>query len=226
MNIYLDIETIPTQDQAVIDRIAEEITPPGSYKKQDTIDQWIAEQKPALVAEAVAKTSFDGALGRIACASIAVDDGEPLKFYREDWQDERAERMVLGDLFVAILDAAMDVTRKPVFIGHNIVDFDLKFIFQRAVILGIRPPTVIPFRAKPWGDEVFDTMTVWAGRDRVSMDKLCRALGLAGKGDIDGSKVWPMVQAGRIAEVAAYCADDVRRTRALHRRLTFRMAAA
>ena len=38
---------------------------------------------------------------------------------------------------------------------------------------------------------------------------------------MDGSKVWPMVQAGQIAEVADYCAGDVERTRAMFKRMTF-----
>ncbi len=225
MNIYLDIETIPTQDQAVIDSIAEGITPPGNISKADTIAAWHAEKKPGLIEEAVAKTSFDGALGHIACASIAIDDEAPVVFYREDWKEEHAEMMVLGDLFGAIREATKGATRKPTFIGHNILEFDLRFIFQRAVILGVRPPACIPFRAKPWGDEVFDTMNAWGGRTMVGMTKICRALGIEGKGDIDGSKVWEYVRTGRIAEVAAYCAQDVERTRAMYRRMTFATAA-
>ena len=62
----------------------------------------------------------------------------------------------------------------------------------------------------------------WAGvGNRVSLDKLCKALGLPGKGEIDGSKVWDYVRDGRIAEVADYCADDVRKVWAVYRRMTF-----
>jgi predicted PolB exonuclease-like 3'-5' exonuclease len=44
----------------------------------------------------------------------------------------------------------------------------------------------------------------------VTLHELCRALGVPGKaGDIDGSKVDGMVQAGRIGEVSAYCECDV-----------------
>lgn len=225
MEITLDIETIPTQDKAVIDRIAADITTPGNISKADTIAAWHVEKKPGLIAEAVLKTSFDGAFGRMACAAIAIGDDFPIAFYQEDWQKPDAETAVLKELFYAISNATRTSTCKPIFIGHNLIEFDLKFLFQRAVILGIKPPACIPFRARPWDDTVFDTMAAWAGRDRVSMDKLCRALGLAGKGDLDGSKVWEYVQAGRIKEVAAYCADDVRRTRALHQRMTFAAAA-
>ena len=54
-----------------------------------------------------------------------------------------------------------------------------------------------------------------------SMDRLCRLLGIPGKGDISGADVWPMVKAGKLAEVAEYCRGDVERTRALYNRMTF-----
>ena len=57
--------------------------------------------------------------------------------------------------------------------------------------------------------------------NRISLDKLCKALGLPGKGEIDGSKVWDYVRDGRIAEVADYCADDVRKVWAVYQRMTF-----
>lgn len=230
MNIYLDIETIPAQGAGVREEIAAGIAPPGNYKKAETIAEWKREQKPALVEEAWRKTSFDGALGQIACASLAIDDAPPVAFYAEDWA--RAEPGILRNLFAAIR-AAHDLARmtRPVFVGHNIAGFDLRFLFQRAVVHGIEPPAVIPFAARPWDDCIFDTMVAWAGvGNRVGLDKLCRALGVPGKGseigeEIDGSKVWGFVADGRIADVAEYCKADVERTRALHRRMTFAEAA-
>ena len=61
------------------------------------------------------------------------------------------------------------------------------------------------------------------------MDRLCRALGLPQKGDeigedIDGSKVWDFVQAGRLDDVATYCCGDVERVREVYNRLTFAVA--
>ena len=55
---------------------------------------------------------------------------------------------------------------------------------------------------------------------RVSMDKLCRALGIPGKGDFDGSMVastWPTDP----EKVIAYCKEDVERTRQIFNRLTW-----
>ena len=131
--------------------------------------------------------------------------------------------------FYWILNAAYKPNdqMRPTFIGHNIIGFDLRFIHQRSVMLGIKPPSFIPFKAKPWDTTVFDTMTEWAGvGNRVSLAKLCKVFGLDAKGseigeEIDGSKVWDFVQAGRIADVAKYCKGDVDRTRKIYKRLNF-----
>ncbi len=116
-------------------------------------------------------------------------------------------------------------------VGHNVASFDLRFLVQRYIINGIRPHPVIAraAQAKPWeSDKVFDTMVQWAGAgNRISLDKLCLGLGIPSpKGDLDGSKVWEWVQAGRIAEVADYCGRDVEAVQAVYQRMTFAKAPA
>ena len=232
MNIYLDIETIPSQLPAVKQEIADGITAPAQYKKQDSIDQWLAENRESEADKEWRKTSFDGAYGQIVCISVAIDNADPVIFWSEDWATSECE--ILSKFFDFITEATSRELAfgasskvKPVFIGHYVADFDLRFVFQRAVMLGIKPPACIPFKAKPWDAEVFDTMTAWAGaKGRVSLDKLCKAFGIATKGteisdEIDGSKVWDFVAAGRVADVAKYCAADVERVRAVYRRLNF-----
>lgn len=232
--ITLDIETIPAQDPKVLADIAAKVTAPAQYKKPESISEWIKENAESVAEQDWRKTSFDGALGHICAIGYAIDDGEPVTIYRDAYGDPGAERAILADFFEAVsiaggrdLSGGTRSHAAPVFVGHNLIDFDLRFIFQRAVMLGIRPPACIPFDAKPWDKTVFDTMTAWAGaRGRVSMDKLCNAFGIDGKGseiedEIDGSKVWDFVKAGRIADVAKYCAGDVVRTRQIYKRLNF-----
>lgn len=234
MNIYLDIETIPGQAAGLMEEFEKEVTAPGQYKKPESIAEWLKENGKAEAEIAWRKTSFDGALGHIAVIGFAIGDSEPVTLYSALYGRPDAERELLSGFFGMLQDAvSRDLaggtrsTTKPVFIGHNVSDFDLRFIFQRAVMLGVKPPEFIPFNAKPWDGLVFDTMTAWAGvRNRVALDKLCKAFGLDGKGseigeEIDGSKVWDFVKAGRIDDVAKYCAGDVIRTRAVHKRLTF-----
>ena len=53
------------------------------------------------------------------------------------------------------------------------------------------------------------------------MDRICRLMGIPGKGDFGGADVWPAVQRGEFETVERYCRDDVQRTRAMHKRMTF-----
>jgi len=108
----------------------------------------------------------------------------------------------------------------PVVVAHH-ARFDVRYIWQRAIILGVTPPSWWPIDARPWDtDRVFDTMTAWAGHgNRIGLDRLCKALGLPGKTGVDGSMVWDLVRDGRIDDVVSYFDDDVRRLRSVHRRL-------
>jgi len=45
--VYLDIETIPTQDPIQIEAIKANAKPPAAMKKAETIDAWRAEQGAA-----------------------------------------------------------------------------------------------------------------------------------------------------------------------------------
>lgn len=220
MNIYMDLETCPAQNPAVRQEIVDTIEPPGNISKADTIALWHAEKKPGLIEEAWRKTSFDGAHGHICVIGVAIDDEPATAIYFEDWHQNEAAAL---DSLNSIIDAtcAKHPNERPIFIGHNLVEFDLRFLFQRCVVLGVKPSRYIPFSAKPWDDSVYDTMARWGARAGGSLDKITRAIGLSGKGDIDGSMVWDYVRDGRIAEVAEYCKHDVELTRALYKRMTF-----
>jgi len=218
MKIYLDIETLPTSDESVIADIAKGITPPGNISKAETIAAWIAEKKPAAVNEAVKRTSFDGLYGSIACICWAQDG-----LCVEQTDPAHSERDLIADFFADIEERTLhkgDVQ----FVGHNIAGFDLPFLKHRAIIHGLKPPHTLirAMNAKPWGDTIADTMLMWSAdrEKRVSMDKLCKAFGIPGKGDFDGSMVaetWPVDP----QKVISYCVEDVKRTREIYKRMTF-----
>jgi len=218
MNLYLDIETIPSQSPEVHARIAETITPPGNYKKPETIADWVEKEKPALVKEAIAKTSFDGSMGHVCCIGWAWDDGQAVSQWIEDVADEKD---ALTSVWESLAHHLVDVPwRQPVVIGHNVANFDIRFLWQRAIVLGIRMPKWFPRDPKPWGNDVFDTMTAFAGsRGTIGMDRLCQALGMEGKGEIDGSMIGDLWAAGEFEKIASYCRADVERTRKIHQRM-------
>lgn len=169
------------------------------------------------------KTSFDATQGHLCCIGWAIDDEDPVSVRIDTIADERE---MLASFFSALRKSHQDhSTRQPLFIGHNHVGFDLPFIFRRAVILGVEPPMFLPQLPKAWDDSVFDTMVQWAGHgNRISMDNLCAALGIPGKDGMDGSMVCDAFIQGRIEDIATYCRQDVERTRAIYRRLTFYQA--
>lgn len=205
---FLDIETIPTQAPEVHARFRAEVKAPGNIKKQESIDAWLAENAEAKAAEEVAKTSFDPALGHICTISWAIDE-EELDTAHATTIDQEAD--VLGAFF-----DSLQANHRYTFVGHYISGFDLRFILCRAVVLGVPIPRSIPRDPKPWDKTLFDTMAAWAGaRGSISMDRLCDAFGMSGKGDFTGADVAEAWGRGEHEKIADYCADDVRRTRAI-----------
>jgi len=222
--IYLDIETIPSQKEGFRESLV--IPMPGTIKKIETIAKWEAEEKPKLLEEAYRKTSFNGAYGEIICIGWAFDDGAIDCDYRKLFSNVKTsdvwtkERAILKAFFNALKENCI----APKFVTFNGNNFDLPFIYHRAVILGIKPPAFFPrpLDIKPWGGPTVDVMTMWAGsRGTISQDKLAKALGFEGKGDFDGSMVWDAVQAGKEQKVAEYCKNDVETLRKIYKRLMF-----
>ncbi len=221
MNLYLDIETIPSQSPAVHARIAETVTHPGNITKAESIAAWEADKKPALVKEAIAKTSFDGAYGHVLCIGWAIDDAEPSIQYMNSGEKsiEYAEAGALQE-FVYRVEHQVGQYHQPTIVGHNVCNFDIRFLWQRAIVLGVKMPAWFPRDPKPWGHDTFDTMTAFAGqRGTIGMDRLCEALGMEGKGEIDGSMVAALWAKGEHQKIAEYCKADVERVRAIHRRM-------
>jgi predicted PolB exonuclease-like 3'-5' exonuclease len=255
MELFLDIETIPAQrpdilahlESSMHDDIAaardslaealESVKAPANYKDEAKIADYITERKKALLAEFDAKlagfdakladkiagTGLDGAFGQVFCIGWAWDDGGVNVLYRKAL-DSQTEADVLRSFFAGMPSGLRQVR----VIGHNVASFDLRFIKQRAMVLGVKPPLSLPFDAKPWDETIFDTMVQFAGVGKtIGLDRLALAFGIAGK--LDGHKgadVWPMVQAGRFEEVADYCVRDVELTREVYRRMTFSAPAA
>lgn len=214
--LYLDIETIPVRDPAIIAQIAADVKPPATMKKAETIAEWEATKKNEAVTEAVSQTSFDGGYGQVCCIGWAWDDDKPNTFHIDGAMTESA---VLSG-FASLMSAMRPSFEMPVIVGHYVADFDLRFLWQRAFSLGVQMPAWWPRDPKPWSKEVHDTMTMWAGaKGSISLDKLCRVLGVQGKGDVDGSMVASMFERGEYDAIAEYCMDDVERVRAIHRKM-------
>ena len=238
MRIYLDIETIPAEEtkQVFLNQAKENYKDPNltidqicsdlgidkdRRTKAELMDLWRAQFQSEHIEQSAnedwRKTSFNGGLGRVLMIGVAIDDDEPIVFYHEN------EAEVLSQ-FRAHLDVVIKLAHntRPTFIGHNVIDFDLKFLYHRYVVNNIKPHFTLPINPSRYSDAVHDTMYRWAGfGGRVSLDTLAGYLGLEGKGEIDGSKVFDYYNEGRIDELIEYCAHDVTLTRQIHKRLYF-----
>lgn len=227
MMLTLDIETLPTTDEAVIASLADSVKAPGTLKKPESIAAWMEENRESATAELVAKTSFDGLYGSIACICYQFDDSE---VFSVDCVSSGDEKTMLEHFYSHVFDMVCTeyhggvASQNLTVCGHNIAGFDLPFLKHRSIILGVKPPVAMlkAMNAKPWDTCIADTMLMWSSdsQKRASMDKLCKAFGFEGKGNFDGSMVaetWPVDP----QKVIDYCKDDVRRTRAIYRRLTF-----
>lgn len=216
IDVFVDIETIPCQSPEYRARVREGIKPPAQFKKPESIVEWYASNADAATDEVVAKTSFDPAYGHIACISWAVGEGDVRSISNETINTERDHLAAFFDSIRSDVGVHM-----PRWIGHYISGFDLRFLLNRAIVLGVSLPTkmVLPRDIKPWADQVFDTMVAWAGaKGSISQDNLARAFGLAGKGDFDGSMVAEAWANGEHDKIAAYCRNDVETVRSMYRR--------
>lgn len=212
--IYFDIETLQCTDADVIEQLKNTIKPPATHKKPETIMAWMIENADNALADLVAKTSFDGMYGSVACIAWAKDDGEVSATHQDESE---------GDIIQNFYD---DISsRDIVFCGQNIAGFDLPFLKHRSMILRIKPPVSLlaAMNAKSWDNCIQDTMLMWSPdrEKRASMEKLCKAFGIAGKDGFDGSQVNNAWTTGDRNKVIEYCKDDVIRTREIYKRLTF-----
>jgi hypothetical protein len=190
---FFDIETIPTE--------------------QSLRDSGLLEAQLLLAeAEIIKKLSLSAATARILCLAYAIEPqpDSPVQVLHG------SEAEILRRFWELAADCHL-------FVGHNILDFDLRFIYQRSVIHEIKPSREIPF-ARFRKDPVYDTMHEWSkwGREHISLDLLARALGIPSpKECLDGSKVYPYYCAGRLPDICEYCKCDVETVRQVYRRLTF-----
>lgn len=214
---YFDIETLPAQDPAVKAEIADSITAPAQYKKPESIAEWLRDNRDSEAEAQWLKTSFDGGAGHVFCIAWSVDEGLPHCAWHPQLS-RQAEIDTLHTFFSELSDAG-----HCQLIGHNIIGFDIPFLWKRAMVLGVKPPFNFPRNPKPWSELVCDTMLLWDATQRAggSMDRICRLMGITGKGDFGGTDVWPAVKSGEFDRVADYCRADVERTRAMHKRMTF-----
>ncbi len=200
IKLFLDIETIPAHEDN--HEVLREIHAKNNKNKSTARLDF---------EKYVSQTSFDGGFGRIACLSYAVND-EVVKTLSGD------ETKILQKFW----EIAKDI---DLFIGFNIMEFDLRFIYQRSIVLKVKPTKFLNF-ARYRSDPIYDIMHEWKRWNMtasISLDTLAKMLGLptSKDGGIEGKDVAQAYRDGRIKEICEYCERDVELTRKIYKRMNF-----
>lgn len=196
--LYFDIETLPAHED--VHGVLLEI-----HKKRVEDGKKIVEFE-----EFIASTTFDGGWGRICCISYAIDD-KAVKTL------SGTEKEMLEEFWNIAKDASL-------FIGFNILDFDLRFIYQRSIVLGVKPSRDISF-ARYRSSPIYDIMKEWVkwGSGNISLDMLAHILNLETSkgGAVEGKNVHQAFKDGRLPEICEYCEKDVELTRKIYKKMNF-----
>lgn len=198
MKLFFDLETIPAPEKL------RKIVVEAERKKMRNRE--IADDDEALYRS----SAISGDFGRIFCISYAVDDNPAV---------------IIKGTELEILKKWWEVARDThQFIGHNIIDFDLPFLYKRSVVNKIRPSQQLPVK-RFQTENIFDTAKEWSRWDNfsnTSLHHLSIALGLpTSKDKMDGSQVYDYYLKKRYEEIYTYCKKDVELTRKVYKRMTF-----
>jgi hypothetical protein len=226
----LDIETLALADFR--DRVGpqlERVFRLGNMRleqQQRYLEDIAAEEERSYQLGSLGATS-----GRVLCIAVHVGPVPGLEFEGVQLGEtehvfgidakahEQEEKQALTEFldFMSGFDSETDEL-----VGHNVIGFDLPFIFQRCLANNIpaRPfVNLADFHVRG----VFDTMHHWwlGAKRPVSLDDIAWALGIESSktAEVEGSKVFDLYAAGKLAEIREYNLNDVRATRKVYERM-------
>lgn len=160
----------------------------------------------------------DGPIAGLDLGDVKQRESERVFGINENGEEEDEKKSLVAFLeFLKDFDPETDEL-----VGHNLLGFDLPFIFQRCLVhcVSARPLVDLgEYRVRG----VFDTMHRWwlGGRRNISLDDVAWALGLESSKTTtaEGSKVFELYQAGKLDEIREYNLNDVRVTRKVYERM-------
>jgi hypothetical protein len=200
--MFLDIETFASWDKPSMD----DLQPPANYKDPIVIAKW----KEANLDIAWRRQALSITKGQIICIGYSIDEN-PVQCIFETEESELMRR------FAEVVEPNPYIQ----FCGHNAKRFDLPWLWLRAVKYNLKYlKSIIPHSRND--NAIIDTMEVFSassfGSDSwLSLDELCKFLGIEGKGDMDGSKVHDAYVNKEYDKISTYCMADVERVRTIYK---------
>ncbi|HXD34115.1 MAG TPA: ribonuclease H-like domain-containing protein [Pyrinomonadaceae bacterium] len=226
----LDIETIPQPDYR------ERIGP--SLERSIRLGNMRQEQQQRYLEDIAAEEercyqlgALSAATGRVLCIAVHVGPipgldiegaqlGESETVFGIDQNGNEQDEKQTLNAFLKFMNGFDPDTDEIV--GHNIISFDLPFIFQRCLVHCLSAAPFVDlseFKVKG----VFDTMHHWwfGAKRTVSLDDLAWALSLESSktAEVEGSKVFELYSAGKLSAIREYNLNDVRLTRKVYERM-------
>jgi len=224
--IFFDVETVPSQAPDAREQARAELRPPGNMRRPETIAQWWESEGDAAAEAAYRRQALDPAQGELCCIGFAVDDADPVAVVRtleESERDYLRRALAVVDEHLREANRQADPLLQPWFdgvplypVGHNIAKFDLPFLRWRCWANRVATPQWLPGPFARAPRDFGDVMMLAAGpTGTVSLDKVCKALGIASpKADgVTGADVLDLWLAGKHEELGRYCRADVQAVR-------------
>lgn len=226
----LDIETIPLpafrERAARRLRRAADLGRMREEQQERYSDDQGAEEERAYRAGSLAATS-----GRVLSIAVHIGPVAGVEFEAieqvesehvigiDAGGEEQPERQALTDFLALVQGFDPDIDE---LVGHNIIGFDMPFIFQRCLAnnIAVRPfVNLAEFNVRG----VYDTMHRWwlGAKNRVALDDIAWALGIESSktDEVEGGRVFELYQEGRLGEIREYNLNDVRVTRKVYERM-------
>ena len=212
--LFLDLETLPTDIEAVRARITLEarFKQPAQNVKKSIKAAWDTTEGVNLrVSEALNKTAVDPLLARPIVAAYACDYEDVQTLWLEPFAEGMAE-------LVAIFNER--IGPNTTWVGFNHEGFDLGVLLNSWRRASVTIPFHFPrFLGRYWRGNTYDAMKRVPnanGLGYVSLDTCCEAFGLGSAKKVilndtpmDGSRVKAAYDAGEKELLIEYCATDV-----------------
>jgi DNA polymerase elongation subunit (family B) len=232
--LFLDIETVPLAYdlQDLPKPLIEEWTKIHN-RRMEKDEEWNVALEESYFKFAALFPEF-AKLCTIGLGKEMQDENGPYLYARSISNDDDSqladEDFILRSFIDTVLKRFSERSKNEndfkAFVGHNIFNFDWKFIIRRAIIKGFKLPKVmLAHNRKPWQQPyILDTMEMWkmGGFDNVNIATLAAVLNVeTPKDDIDGSSVAKCYYEDKdLDRIRNYCTKDVQTLYEVYRKMT------